>query len=352
MNEQVSQIVDAAGNRQTVEKETNPIAFLIGVESVLIKFVRFQDRSFNRDMLPMLDALAEKVHFGLRQQNYSHVAMKTTNEFDNVKRGWARNFQWKTGTYAASFSVSSPSRLKLTQIKFQFQLNDTDTAAISSVPQKELVNKRIENLLKSISLDETKVKPYRRGLSYYIQTTYPAIERICLPSNEEGNEITLVLCFGDSPRQAKAFYNSKINIGHLDKTEWEKWPNFHVSFMDSNLVRFESEDSEHYLQFWKENIENIRQQKRGDVKKYLQWLIDAKVITMTKDAKQQLREKFYNTERQTLNICPGFELNYTFNISKAEELDKSGKLKFILAEKIKEGLKVVGLDGREILKSF
>jgi hypothetical protein len=34
-----------------------------------------------------------------------------------------------------------------------------DTAAISSVPQKELVNKRIENLLKSISLDETKVKP-------------------------------------------------------------------------------------------------------------------------------------------------------------------------------------------------
>ena len=120
--------------------------------------------------------------------------------------------------------------------------------------------------------------------------------------------------------------------------------------MDSNLVRFESEDSEHYLQFWKENIENIRQQKRWDVKKYLQWLIDAKVITMTKDAKQQLREKFYNTERQTLNICPGFELNYTFNISKAEELDKSGKLKFILAEKIKEGLKVVGLDGHECLK--
>jgi hypothetical protein len=38
-------------------------------------------------------------------------------------------------------------------------------------------------------------------------------------------------------------------------------------------------------------------------------------------------KKFYNTERQTLNICPGFELNYTFNISKAEELDKSGKLK-------------------------
>src|ERR1035437_1754066 len=126
MNEQVSQIVDAAGNRQTVEKETNPIAFLIGIESVLVKFVRFQDRSFKQEMLPMLDALAEKVHFGLRQKNYSHVTLKASNEFDNVKRGWARHFPWKTGTYTASFSVSSPSRLKLTQIKLQFQLNDTD----------------------------------------------------------------------------------------------------------------------------------------------------------------------------------------------------------------------------------
>jgi hypothetical protein len=126
MNEQVNQIVDAAGNRQTIEKETNPIAFLVGVESVLEKLVRFQDRSFNQEMLPMLDALAEKVHFGLRQQNYSQVAIKASNEFDNVKRGWVRNFTWKTGTYTASFSVSSPTRLKLTQIKIQFQLNDTD----------------------------------------------------------------------------------------------------------------------------------------------------------------------------------------------------------------------------------
>jgi hypothetical protein len=42
-------------------------------------------------------------------------------------------------------------------------------------------------------------------------------------------------------------------------------------------------------------------------------------------------------------------LNFTFNISEAEELDK---LKFILAEKIREGLKVVELDGNEVLKKF
>jgi hypothetical protein len=41
-----------------------------------------------------------------------------------------------------------------------------------------------------------------------------------------------------------------------------------------------------------------------------------------------------------------------FNSSDAEELDKSSKLKFLLIEKIKEGLKVVGLDGKEILKKL
>jgi hypothetical protein len=54
----------------------------------------------------------------------------------------------------------------------------------------------------------------------------------------------------------------------------------------------------------------------------------------------------------TLNMCPEFGVIYSFNSSEAEELDKKGKLKFVLAEKIKEGLKVVGLDGSEILKKF
>ena len=238
------------------------------------------------------------------------------------------------------------------KIKMAAPQERKDTAAISSVPHKELLNRRIENLLKAISSDESRVKPYRRGLSYYIQTDYPEIERIGLGSNLEGDEIILGLCFGDSQRQASALYKSNPNIGHLHNTKWRVSPNFHVSFKDSNLVRFESEASEHYLQFWKDNVEKIHQQKRGGVKEYFEWLVDNNVVKMTKDAKEQLDEKFYNTKRQTLNICPGFAIDFTFNISEEEELDKSDKLKFILAEKIKEGLKVVGHDGHEFLKNF
>jgi hypothetical protein len=53
-----------------------------------------------------------------------------------------------------------------------------------------------------------------------------------------------------------SFYNSNPNIGHLDKYGMEKnGLTFMFRLWTSNLVRFESEDSEHYLQFWKENIE-------------------------------------------------------------------------------------------------
>jgi hypothetical protein len=76
------------------------------------------------------------------------------------------------------------------------------------------------------------------------------------------------------------------------------------------------------------------------------------VINIPKETKEQLDEKFYKTAMQTLNMCPEFGAIYSFNSSEAKELDKSEKLKFVLAEKIKEGLKVVGLDGNEILKKF
>jgi hypothetical protein len=220
---------------------------------------------------------------------------------------------------------------------------------------KELLNRRIENLLKAIASNENLVKCHHgRSLSYYIQTPYREVERICLGLSGEGNEssINLALCFGDSQRQASSFYKSNPNINHLQNTKWRVFPNFHVAFMTSNLLRFESEDSEHYLQFWKDNVEEIHQQKKEDVPKYLKWLVDRNVINMPKEAEEKLKKMFYDTAMQTLNICPGFELNYTFSISEAEELDKSGKLKFILAERIKEGLKVVGRDGHEFLNNF
>jgi hypothetical protein len=216
----------------------------------------------------------------------------------------------------------------------------------------ELLDWRIYNLLKSLlqdERDESKIG-YHRGGGYFIQTPYPQIGRICLSHDEQENDLvlTLGLYFGDTQRTAIAFYKSNPNISHLQGTKWDVAPNFHVAYRSSGLMGFESENSEHYLQFWKDNVDKIRQQKRAEIPKFLKSLADQNVLSMTKEVGEKLKEKFYNTKMPSLNICPGFRLH--FLIPNAEVLDKDGDLKSILAEKIKEGLKVVGLDGSEILK--
>lgn len=217
----------------------------------------------------------------------------------------------------------------------------------------ELINRRIYNLLKTIALDEGEVK-YHRGWGHYIHTPYREIEQIGLIVNQDEKESCLELSFyfGDSQRQATAFYKSTPGTGHLSSHEWSCFPNFHVSFMTSNLVWIKSEDGERYLRFWKDNVDKICQQRREDIPKFLKWLADERVIEITKEAEEKLNDKFYKTAMQTLNICPGFGIVYSIDFSNAEQLDKSGRLKFVLLEKIKEALKVVGHDGSELLKKL
>jgi hypothetical protein len=160
------------------------------------------------------------------------------------------------------------------------------------------------------------------------------------------------LYFADTQKQGMSFYKSDPNCSHLKNTKWRISPNFHVSYRASGLVWFESGDSEKYLQFWKGNVDEIHQQKRSDIPKYFMRLVDEKVISMPQDARERLNEKFYLTKMPNLNICPGLGIVFAFNSSDAEELDKSGKLKRLLGEKIREGLKVVGLDGNTILKNL
>lgn len=123
-----------------------------------------------------------------------------------------------------------------------------------------------------------------------------------------------------------------------------------VTLYISPLIWFESEDAEHYLQFWKVNIDRIRQQKKSEVPAYFEWLAENRVIKMTKEAEKMLKEKFFDTKMSRLNMCPGFLLES--KIARADELDDSGKLKGILSEKINEALKVIALDGRRVLKQF
>ena len=71
---------------------------------------------------------------------------------------------------------------------------------------------------------------------------------------------------------------------------------------------------------------------------------------MTRDVEEELSEKFYNSAMPTINICPGYGLIYTIESSEAEENDKQVKNYSFIANRIKEGLAIVGLNGEDLLK--
>jgi len=132
MSEDVSQIIDSAGNRQRIEKEQTAIAFNVGVESLLEKFVRFQDRSFHERIKPYLDPFFEKIHFDAKQRIIAAEELIISREFSEIERAWEREFTWKPGTYYGQFLIGSPSRVSLNESKFKFSLNDTDIEILKS----------------------------------------------------------------------------------------------------------------------------------------------------------------------------------------------------------------------------
>jgi hypothetical protein len=92
----------------------------------------------------------------------------------------------------------------------------------------ELLSRRINNLLKSISLDESTVK-YHRGWDFYIQTPYDQIQQIGLiPSqNENGLNIELSMYFADTQSQAitTVRFRDPVNIDGFQYLMMGKWMN-------------------------------------------------------------------------------------------------------------------------------
>ncbi len=215
----------------------------------------------------------------------------------------------------------------------------------------ELILRRINNILKSIVIDENIVK-YHHRWGFYIETPYKQIHEIGLIFGVKENEwwLELSLYFADTQGQAVSFYKSKPDISSINTTEWGLFGNFHFSFMNTHLVWFKTEDYTNYLNFWLKNTELLYQHGREEIPQLIQKLAELEVIIVNSETEETMNDKFFSKAYQTLNICPGFGLIYEISSIQAEKLDKDKKLKEILIRKIREGLRIVNLDADLIIK--
>jgi len=124
LSETFSEIRDDAGYRQgTMGRDQTPIALKIGTESLVEKFVRFQEPRYHETIQPALSSLVAQFNFLKRSGTSDYVsqvlASKELFELNDVRQD---SFWWKAGRYEATIKLSSPRKFRLTRSQFAFDL--------------------------------------------------------------------------------------------------------------------------------------------------------------------------------------------------------------------------------------
>lgn len=211
---------------------------------------------------------------------------------------------------------------------------------------RPLMQKRVEKLLKNIALDADLVK-YHHGWGYYIETPYASIRKLGLILYVDRLEVSLY--FGDTQSQAKAFYPKNIDVNSFQSAGWDIRPNFHLAYMTSNKVWFESDDLERYLTYWNSNAHTLHQLPSHDsVKHFLSNLVKEGIILSGKE--EVMQSAIYDTNMQGINVCPGLCFLYQYGFQALENLDRDSKMEESIKEKITYCVKnVLNISVKDIL---
>src|SRR5690606_4456768 len=94
----------------------------------------------------------------------------------------------------------------------------------------------------------------------------------------------------------------------------------------------------------------IYQHPRNQVQNLIDKLSSENIIKIDDKKSKELKEKFFDTAMQTLNICPGFGLITEMSSIFCEEEDEKDNLTYYLARQIKNGLQIVNYDFEKIIK--
>jgi hypothetical protein len=127
LKETFSEITDESGNRQVISRDQTPIALKIGTESLIEKFVRFQEPRYHETDRPVILNLIAHFNFLKRSKPEEYVSQTlSSKEFFSVLETREKAFWWKPGHYQIAFRLSSPKKFTLTHSQLNFELTSVD----------------------------------------------------------------------------------------------------------------------------------------------------------------------------------------------------------------------------------
>ena len=214
--------------------------------------------------------------------------------------------------------------------KFPF-LNPYEKLALCK-HNKKLLNNRCKLAMESITPGAV---DYQKNWGYYMKFDGGPSQLVKLDAEEADAEFKLLLSVhpGDTQAKAKQLYKA-LSVERLSQLQakkgWQVEPNFHLAFMQQGLCRSKGTVSlSDYVAFWLKNRDLIHQWPVGPesevqecFKKYVAVLARVGIISENEIAR--VFKETIQTNRTTINVCPGLSLFYRWQLSNAVDLDKRG----------------------------
>lgn len=157
LGETFSEITDSSGNKQIVSRDQSPIAIKVVTQSLLEKFVRFQEPTYHAADKALTLTLVSHFNFLKQRDPQSFVPeVLASKEFFNVVDARQKWFWWKPGRYQVTLKPTSPQKFELTGATFAFELQAVDVEILRrNVP---LIDTEVRNLISS-NLPDAKPQP-------------------------------------------------------------------------------------------------------------------------------------------------------------------------------------------------
>jgi hypothetical protein len=149
LSETFSEIRDERGNpQQTVTRDQTPVALRLGTESLVEKFVRFQEPHYHEADRPPFSKLVAFFNH-LRRTDETNCVEKAlvSQELHDVVERRRNSFWWKEGRYEVVIRLRSPRAFRLERSKFSFSLTQPDIAKL--MQNVEAVRLDLEQAIKS-----------------------------------------------------------------------------------------------------------------------------------------------------------------------------------------------------------
>jgi hypothetical protein len=191
-----------------------------------------------------------------------------------------------------------------------------------------LLQKRCKAIMESIAPGRVY---HKRGYEDYFELPTGAARQVYLFPQvvEEGEwSLSLTIWPADTVTQARDFFHGLDETAFfgLQRNGWQLKPNLHFAFIQRHIHWAETRlEIGEYIRYWRELQNTIRQYRREEFGALFDGLRRDGLIS--DHDLGVLRQQFIDTNKPSINVCPGVQVHHEWDRSEAMRLDGPAQLR-------------------------